>query len=103
MRQPGLGGILVLGQVGIRRIQGGVMEFQDDFIRLGNRIGRISQPEAADALVIVHEPGLHIFPMTTDRPQLSIGKMDLGGRRSICIAMPSLNGTKEVGGRNLDE
>jgi hypothetical protein len=61
MRQPGFGGILVLGQVGIRRIQGGVMHLQDDFVRLGNGIGRLGQPEAADALIIVHEPGLHIL------------------------------------------
>ena len=35
------------------------MHLQNDFVRLGNRIGRLGQPEAADALVIVHEPGLH--------------------------------------------
>ena len=59
MRQSRFGGILVIGQVSIRRIQAGVMHLQDDFVRLGNRIGRIGQPEAGNALVIVHEPGLH--------------------------------------------
>ena len=57
--QGGLGGILVLGEVTIRRIQGGIMDLQDDLVRLRNRIRRLSQAETADALEIVNEPGFH--------------------------------------------
>jgi hypothetical protein len=60
MRQSRFGGVQILGQVAVRGVQGGVLNLQDDLLRLRNGIGHIGQAEAADAFEIVDEPGLHV-------------------------------------------